>query len=501
MVGAGLKNGSNTPPSGDELRSRPVEGVAGFIARGVQFPSNDLMRRLGAPALLCCLACLSSAAWSEDWWVAPGGDGDGSPGDPFGSVQEGLNVAAAGDVVRILPGAYQESLVTVRSGTEGARISLRGEPGGEVLVTASGEVLEVEHSHLTFEGLTFDGQYGTSDLLKVRDGGSFLTLRDCELRRTSRDCVDMGAPTDILIEGCLIHRCLNPNGDAHGVVGGAARRVTIRDSEIHTFSGDAVQFDPGREPPGWDDVLIEGCRLWLAPLSQDENGFPAGTVPGENAIDTKTWDDAPFRARLTVRNTVTYGFRDNISNMAAFNLKEKIDAVVDGTTVYESEIGFRLRGPTSHPGALVELRNAVVYEVDKAVRYEDDIQDLKIYNMTLGSGVNEPFEEAAADAATLEVRNLLLLGVELPPEATGDSSNLAVDATSFVDAAGDDYRLVESSPAVDAGTTIENVVSDRDGTPRPQGAAYDIGAYELTTTIFADGFESGDVSAWSATVP
>ena len=93
-----------------------------------------------------------------------------------------------------------------------------------------------------------------------------------------------------LIDGSLIHHTLNAANvrtDAHGIVAGAARRLTIRNTEIHTFSGDAFQIDPGRAAPGWGDIVVEGCRFWLQPLPAAVNGFAAGVVPGENAIDTK----------------------------------------------------------------------------------------------------------------------------------------------------------------------------------------------------------------------
>jgi hypothetical protein len=41
-----------------------------------------------------------------------------------------------------------------------------------------------------------------------------------------------------------------------------------------------------------------------------------------------------------------------------------------------------------------------------------------------------------------------------------------------------DYRLKAGSPAANAGTSLSLVTDDIAGTPRPQGGAYDIGAYE-----------------------
>jgi hypothetical protein len=49
----------------------------------------------------------------------------------------------------------------------------------------------------------------------------------------------------------------------------------------------------------------------------------------------------------------------------------------------------------------------------------------------------------------------------------------------FVDPATGDFHLQSASPAIDAGVTVSAVVGDRDGQPRPAGAGYDIGPYEM----------------------
>lgn len=63
-----------------------------------------------------------------------------------------------------------------------------------------------------------------------------------------------------------------------------------------------------------------------------------------------------------------------------------------------------------------------------------------------------------------------------------------------------DHRLQLESPARDSGTDLAPFLPlfDLLGVPRPQNL-YDRGAFEYPG-FFADGFESGDTSAWSATV-
>ena len=431
-------------------------------------------------ALILMWLC-AAPAHATEWFVAPGGDGHGTTASPFGRIQDALDAAQPGDTIILRPGTYVERIRTVRHGTADVPIRLKADgPRGAVVVTMHGRVLTVAHAHFVVEGLVFDGEYGRDDTIRVETAADYFVLRDSEVRRSSHDLIDLGGPTGVVIEGCLLHRALNATGgrrDAHAIAAGPVRQLTIRDSEIHTFSGDGFQVDPDRAAPGWSDVVIDGVRFWLAPLAAPENGFAAGVVPGENAIDTKARADLP-RARLIVRNTTASGFRDGlIGNMAAFNLKEHIDAVLDGITVFDSQIAFRLRGAGNEAtGAWVTLQNAVVYNVSTAYRYEDDIARLRIFNNTVGAGVNRAFQAAASSRVGLDVRNLLVLGSR--PAEAADSSNLGVDAAAFVDAQQHDYQLAPGAPAIDAGVQLQDVSVDRNGVRRPVGPRFDVGAHE-----------------------
>jgi hypothetical protein len=431
---------------------------------------------------------LPAPAFGRDWFVAIGGAGNGTAQSPFGSVQAAVDAAQPGDTVRVRAGTYTESVTTVRSGSAGAPITLRGETsGGLVLVTTRGTVLQIDHSFIVVEQMIFDAAYAPRSVVEIGTGTQSVVLRGVQVRRSGRDCVDIGAAVNVLIEDSLIHRCLNSAGgrtDAHGIVAGAVQGLTIRGTEIHSFSGDAIQLNRTgtRHAPGWNDVLIERCRLWLAPLADTENGFRAGTVPGENALDTKVAPQSP-RARITIRDTQAWGFTNGMINLqAAFNLKENIDATVDRVTVWDSTIAFRLRGSNAgDSGAWVRIQNAVVYGVEVGIRYEDSIRRLRVWNTTFGRNVALPFDEELAGRSNPDVRNVVFLQAALPAEATG-GPNLAVNHEAFVNAADDDYRLASHSPLIDAGTTIQDVTTDRAGLGRPQGRAYDIGAFELLKT-------------------
>jgi hypothetical protein len=440
---------------------------------------RTLQRALLGVVVTTTLTPFSTAA--ATLYVAPGGSGTGTAASPFGRIADALAVAVAGDTVMLKAGTYAERVRTVRGGTSSKRLTIRAESDGKaVLASGAGNVVRVSHPYVTIRGLVVDGLYAPYDAVLVDSAATGLLLQYLEVKRTSKDCIDMSAPANVVIEQSLIHHCLNAaNGrtDAHGIVAGAVRNLIVRDTKIHTFSGDAIQLDPGRAAPGWDRITIERCQFWLQPLTAAENGFPAGTVPGENAVDTKTLGTAP-RAKVIVRQTEAWGFRGGLlTNMAAFNIKENVDASFDGVTVSRSEIAFRLRGPGPNGGAWARVQNAVVYDVGTAVRYEDNIERVQVWNSTLGAAIPRFFKAASSTAIGLDVRNVLFLG----PSSTmpGGLGNIQATAAFFVNAAANDYRLAPGSLAVDAGVNNSNVRTDRLGGTRPQGAYWDVGAYEL----------------------
>ncbi len=229
------------------------------------------------------------------------------------------------------------------------------------------------------------------DSTLVKISADNVTLRHCEIRNGKHNAVTVYA-RDVTIQSCKIHHALagtyENQRDAHGVTG-RPTNLTIRNCEIGLTSGDSIQFDPGRGD--WDNVLIENCTLWTGPLPEDAAGFKKGQRPGENAVDTKQRATNP-RSRLTIRNCVFHGWNQpsQISNMAALNLKNHVEARIENCLFRDNEICFRVRGGAGeYGGALVRIENCAEYHSQVAVRAEDGIRDLKIHRLGLGAGATK----------------------------------------------------------------------------------------------------------------
>jgi len=247
-----------------------------------------------------------------------------------------------------------------------------------------------------YENYLVDGGFLARNLVKINADG--VTLRNCEIRNGGHNAVTVYA-RDVLIENCKIHHLLagtfKDQKDAHGITG-RPHNLVVRNCAIYYFSGDALQFDPDRDP--WDNVLVENCTLWTGPLPQNAAGFRKGERPGENAVDTKNFKANP-RARIGIRDCLMFGFGDGqIVNQAALNLKENIRAEVTGCVLAANDICFRLRGDTGpRGGALVTIRDCAIYRSKIGLRMEDAIENLRVEHLGVAPDVLRPYTTAAGD--------------------------------------------------------------------------------------------------------
>jgi parallel beta-helix repeat protein len=102
-----------------------------------------------------------------------------------------------------------------------------------------------------------------------------------------------------------------------------------------------------------------------------------------------------------------------------------------------------------------------------------------VYNNTLYNNSQPECIDASVNVSGAVIRNNICY--QSGTIATSSDAVLSDNLTAnplFVDAAKANFHLQSGSPAIDQGLTISTVNHDRDGNLRPQGGAYDIGAYE-----------------------
>ena len=241
-------------------------------------------------------------ATGRTYYVAPtGNDTDaGTLAAPLQTIGTALALAMPGDVVAVRGGRYTETGLSNRrdgGGTNATRIALAGYPGetATIVGTSGSHALSIDHSWITVQNIEIDGGFSSRDGIRTTNASN-LIIRGCRIQNVGAtvnngagDGIDIEGGADILVEDCEIFDCLAGSlavqADSHGIVAGNFDRVTIRRCRIYRCSGDAVQFDPDRDP--WDAMLIEDCDLYTEALPAGKASWAAGQIPGENAVDTK----------------------------------------------------------------------------------------------------------------------------------------------------------------------------------------------------------------------
>lgn len=122
-------------------------------------------------ALVLIFGYSLAAAGAATFHVATTGN-DANPGtesEPFLTVQKGVDVAQAGDIVLVAAGRFVETMLSKRNGSEEKPITLRGTTGSEInIISLSHSWIIVENMRVT-RGCTF------------KLTSSNCTIQDCEL--------------------------------------------------------------------------------------------------------------------------------------------------------------------------------------------------------------------------------------------------------------------------------------------------------------------------------
>lgn len=356
-----------------------------------------------------------------------------STGQPFLTIARGLQALSAGDTLYIRAGAYNESIPN----------TIPSGTSWSNPVTVSG---------YPGETVTLQPSDSLDIAISFGSGKQYIILANLIIDAPSGG---FGIFAD---HGCHHTRYQNvevKNAGYTGVLWGYGDPYTSPTS--HEFLGGSVHDcgtngqDHGFYISG-DSNLVEDCHIY----NNSGHGVHIYHSPGDN-----------------------HGAPDN--------------NIVRRCRSHDNEIG---PGVGTYWGSNNQVYNNLLYRNGGGGIRQNGTSTL-IYNNTIYDN-----DEAGIHllGGTATIRNNIIYNTNTAISEAGGSATTSHNLTSnpsFVNAAGDNFKLQSGSAAIDTGTDLSaTFTTDFDGASRPFGSAWDIGAYEFGASVGG----GGDVTAPSITI-
>jgi parallel beta-helix repeat protein len=249
-----------------------------------------------------------------------------------------------------------------------------------------------------------------------------------------------------------------------------------------------------------DRLLVENCKIGYTK--------PAGSahpqVEGIDGVGENDW---------IIRGNHFQNIQKSAFDHAAYAVFTKGNSsrtIIEGNRFEDCFIGASFGGGGTDPIFFRDsdqtyehrdgiIRNNVMIRCTDAGVYINKGTNCKIYNNTLIQCVLQ-IQLRFKESSGYVKNNLVLLSSLYPAEpivrirdsATllADTANMFAGGQEFVNIIGPSYSmdaaLRDIAPEIDAGVTLAEVPTDFKGTLRPQGSAYDIGAYEFISARISE---------------
>lgn len=406
----------------------------------------------------------------------------GGSAQSFNTVQECVStLASAGDICYIRSGTYTEGVTvpifvtattTFVAGTAENPLLIAGYPDDPRPVIQTPASYSAQGIVVPYRcNLTSQGSC-TATTARVP---YHLRLERFEVNAINHTadlaCLYIGSP-NVTVDNLLLRNC------SHDGIQAFSQFLTIRNSQIlncgrtqavfsetqmkgvGTYYGNDWAFNDSNSIGGdglFEDNIVDGCCGGGIGLQYtDTNNIIVRNNVFRNFGGTFcpwSYPGAPF---LDAGTGVTIGHGGNHNNQIYNNV------IYNGRSSVNESSCFTLWNDTDDH----DIWNNTCYNVDVG----------EVRGLSGGFTIND-----------LDIRNNIFANVttleQINVGGTGNvkSQNLhnPTLAATFVNAAGADFRLVVGATAINAGATIATVTTDFLGVSRPQGAGYDIGAYEF----------------------
>ncbi len=409
---------------------------------------------------LWCIAPL----FSSTYYVSNTGSNSNNgltPSTSFLTLQFAADLVVAGDTVLVENGTYVGFDLRYKNGTLSDPIVFQAS-GNAVLINQSGPIrddgINIEDADfIVINGFIVNGMTGNGNGIRVVLS-DHCVVRNCSCNGNAERGIFTGFTDDILIE---YNTCSN-SVDEHGIyVSNSSDRPIIRYNECYGNNNTGIHINGDLSAGG--DGIISDAQIYGNIIR--DNNLAAG-------INMDGVEDAVIYNNLIYNNHFSQG-------ISMFQIDGAI--MTHGAKIYNNTIivpadgrwGILLKN-----GADVdtEIYNNIIINEHAwrgCIAAESVSQLTSNYNI-----VNDKLSHTG-DGSTITFAQWQALGLDLNSQVAGPMNSI------FQDMASNNYALSTNSQAQDIGTNAVNglVNTDINGTSRPIGNGYDIGAYESTSAL------------------
>ena len=402
--------------------------------------------------------CQTGAGTGATWYVAPTG-ADTNPctqASPCRQVARALTLVHPGDTILVADGSYNAFTVDSLNGTAANPITIKAQGQNANIVPVSGgrdTIFVTFSSYIVIDGLR---SFNAIRAAVRIDNSPHITVQNGVFGNNAT----WGIFTDFSDYLLLQNNECYGSGTQHGIyVSNSGDFPVVRGNRLHDNAGAGLQLNADASQGG--DGIITGALL-------EDNVIYNNGSAGGSAINLDGVQGS------TIRNNLLYN--NHASGIAMFQIDGA--AGPSGNFVYHNTIVMATDGRW-------DLR------IDSSVGV-NTVRNNILYNLNTGHGgidYTGPTDVADTDsdynifgggntAITSDDGDTFLTLAQWQVQGHEAHSFTATSSALFVNAGAADYSLSATSPAIDKGQTLATVTSDIVGTPRPQGAASDIGCYE-----------------------
>jgi len=402
------------------------------------------------------------------YYLSPNGSdsNDCSAGTPCQTI---LHVAAevmqAGDTVLIREGTYNEGEIWIRadhgqSGSLGRPKVIKNYPVEEVYYPNADRPFLLDADYITVSGLNF--QNGKS--LEIAAWASSRQKGNWLVNNT--------------FHGNIAWDAIHVEGDDHVVAGNVCNATaSAQGTQGHCYyvsqsNNVSLLYNVGSGAPGYEIHIYDQRR----------------SIPDFRRVISNILVEGNLLKSSPERSGMLIGIDDEggYGNM--------IDGILIRNNIFTANnfVGIQLAG--SAPNRNIKIYNNTFYQngrqginiPDLASVVNIDIRNNLIYQSENSNCVNNcswypqahVMKGAQAQNVTVDC-NSYHPG---SPNLIGTTdANAVTGAVYFFNDPALDFHLLPGSSVIDRGTILADIPRDYDGTPRPQGAAPDIGAFELSS--------------------